>query len=813
MPSASAADLPLGDADPLPEHASVVVIGGGIMGCSVLYHLAKEGVGDALMLERNKLGSGTTWHSAAQVRALRSSENLTRLMRYSIDLYARIQEETGQSAGWRNTGSLSIACSHGRLAHLRRQEGLAKLYGVRARPADAGEIREKWPLANADDVIGATWSPDDGRVGPSDACAALIKGAVAGGAKVAEDAPVTGILTRSGKIAGVETPRGAVRCDAVALCAGLWSRDAAAMAGASAPLWPCEHFYLLTAPHDGVPRDMPTLSDHDSHLYIRDDSGGLLVGCFEPNARAIDPRRLGQDFAFQLLPEDWDHFAPMMENAMRRVPLLAEAKAKAMINGPESFTPDGMFLLGEAAETDGLFLGCGMNSVGIASAGGAGFALARQIASGRAPMALPESAPARFSACWNSAAALAERAPETLGRHYEIACPGRQPRTARNLRLSPLHETWKAHGAQFGQFGGWERPLYFGGIGECLPTFERPAWHEQTGAEVMQAHERAAIFDVSMLGKIAVRGPGAESFLDRALSGDMQRPPGRVTYSLMLDESGGILGDLTALRLASDHYRLCTGTEAIGRDLAHLKKLARGCDVVIEDETDAWAMIALCGPGAAQVVAAAGAPELIRLPYFRCAAAAVGGKAVHASRMSYVGEFGWEIACAAEDAEAVCRALLEAGAAPAGLYAQSSMRIEKKFPAFGHDMDSDLTPLEAGLEFAVAWESPFAGREALLARKKEGARKRLIAIVLDDASAVPIGGEPVYANGAIAGKTTSAAFGFRLRKPAALALLDAQAAAPESRAIIDIAGSMFEGKVSDGAPFDPSGLRMRTLPA
>ena len=398
----------------LPSHASVVVIGGGVMGCSTLYHLAKAGVSDAVLLERHQLTSGTTWHSAAQVRALRSSRNLTDLIRYSISLYAGLEEETGQATGWIGKGSLSIATTGDRLVHVRRQEALAHLFGVRARSIPAGEAKERWPLMRAEDVIGAVWSPDDGRVGPSDLCAALVKGARTRGARIHEDTGVTGILTGGGRITGVETDRGAVRCDAIALCAGLWSRKVASMAGAEVPVWPCEHFYLLTQPIDGIEGHLPTLSDHDGHLYVRDDSGGLLIGCFEPLGKATDPDRLGEDFAFRLLPEDWDHFEPMMLNALHRLPALETAQVRMLLNGPESFTPDGAFLLGEAAETRGLFLGCGMNSVGVASAGGAGMALAHCIVHGHPPMDLHEVDPKRFPACFNSAAALAGRAPEVL---------------------------------------------------------------------------------------------------------------------------------------------------------------------------------------------------------------------------------------------------------------------------------------------------------------------------------------------------------------------------------------------------------------
>jgi len=520
----------------LPGHASVVLVGGGVMGCSTLYHLAKLGVGDAILLERNQLTSGTTWHSAAQVRALRSTRSMTELARYSISLYPELEQETGQATGWINKGSLSIATTPDRLVHIERQVALARMFGLTVSSVSPGEARAIWPHMNADDVIGAAWSPDDGRVSPSDLCAALVKGAKSRGAKIFEKTGVTGILTEGDRIIGLETSRGSIRTDAIALCTGLWSRDAAAMAGVDAPVWPCEHFYLLTKPIEGVTGNVPTLSDHDSHLYIRDDSGGLLVGCFEPMGKAIDPQTLGSDFAFQLLPEDWDHFEPMMINALHRLPALDTAEVKTLLNGPESFTPDGSFLLGEAAETRGLYLGCGMNSVGVATGGGAGMALAHNIVHGHMPMDLGEVDPARFAGCWNDAEALAQRVPEVLGRHYEITYPGSQWRTARDLRPTPLDAVWRAERAHFGQIHGWERPLYFEKTGEPALGFGKPAWFDNVADEAAHAHEGAALFDQSTLGKIAVKGPDAKRFLNRLCTADMHRPPGTVRFTLMLNQ-------------------------------------------------------------------------------------------------------------------------------------------------------------------------------------------------------------------------------------------------------------------------------------
>lgn len=796
----------------LPAYASVVVIGGGIMGCSTLYHLARQGVSDAILLERNELTSGTTWHSAAQVRALRSTRNLTELIRYSIGLYGRLQEETAQATGWINKGSISIATTPDRLTHIRRQEALSRLYGLRADFITAGEAKERWPLMNAEDVIGAVWSPDDGRVSPSDLCAALVKGARAAGGRIFERTAVEGIVTKDGRIAAVETARGKVKCDAVALCTGLWSRKAAALAGAQAPLWPCEHFYLLTRSVDGISGNLPTLSDHDSHLYIRDDSGGLLVGCFEPLGKAIDPDSLGEDFAFQLLPEDWDHFEPMMLNALHRLPALEHAEVRMLLNGPESFTPDGSFLLGETAETAGLYLGCGMNSVGVATGGGAGMALAHAITEGHLPFDLHEADPMRFPACFNSAEVLAARAPEVLGKHYEITYPQRQWSSARGLRKTPLHAQWSAAQAHFGQVAGFERPLYFRAEAEPRLTFGRPDWFEQVGAEVAQAHRGAAIFDQSTFGKISVTGPDAEAFLERICSNRMDRPPGRVAYTLMLNPRGGIESDLTVHRLAEESYRLFVGTAALKRDLAWLKRHRRDDEhVEITDESEDFAVLALMGPLAAAIAEQLGAGELNTLGYFRHMAAEIAGVTLRAARLSYVGESGWELTCAARDAERLYTSLRAAGARPAGALAQTAMRIEKRFLAYGHDIDTDVSPDDAGLGFALAAEKDFIGKAAVETQRARPSRRRLISILLDDAAAVPLGNEPVMVAGRIAGKTTSAAFGYRVGRPVALALIETDGIGDLEglRAEIDIAGEMWRGAVTPQAVFDPQGHRMK----
>ena len=798
-----------------PSHAQVVVIGGGVMGCSTLYHLAKLGVRDAVLLERHKLTCGTTWHSAAQVRQLRSTRNLTQLIKYSTELYAGLEAETGQATGWLKTGSLSIATNPDRLTHIRRQAALARAYDVPAEEVDVAEVARLWPLVETSDVVGAVYAPEDGRVNPSDLCLALTKGARSGGARIFEDTAVTGFRIENDRLVGVETDRGTIHCEAAVIAAGLWSRDLALKAGVIAPLLPCEHFYLLTMPMDGIDGHLPTLSDHDSHLYIRDEVGGLLVGCFEPEGKPLEPDELGEGFAFSLLPEDWDHFEPMMMNALHRIPALETAEARTLLNGPESFTPDGSFLLGETAEVRRLYLCCGLNSVGVATGGGAGRAIAEWVAGDAAPMDLHEVDPRRFCPAENAIEALRARAPEVLGEHYAISFPGREWMSARDLRRTPLHERFVAAGAHFGPRFGWERPLWFGAEGPPSLGFGRPAWFDQVGREVAAAHEAVALFDLSTYGKIRVTGPDAEAFLQRLCANDMSRPPGRVIYTALLNARGGFESDLTALRLAHDDYRLIVGTNAIRRDLSWLARHKMPDErVTLRDETEATAVLGVMGPKAAVLTERVGAEGLEGLGYFRHGPANLAGLSVTAARMSYVGAFGWEITLPAEQALALNDALVEVGRdlglRYAGANAQTAMRIEKRYPSFGHDIGPDDTPLEAGLDFAVKLDAgiDFIGRPALLEQRAQGLDRRLVSILLDDRDAEPLGHEPVYRGDALCGQVTSAAFGYRVDRPVALASL--REPVEGETVALDIAGERYAGRVSLEAVYDPKGTRLRS---
>ena len=810
----------------LPAAADVVVIGGGVMGCSTAYHLAKFGAGEVLLLEREQLTSGTSWHSAALVRQLRSSRNLTETIKYSAALYASLEAETGLSTGWLKTGSLSIATHADRLTHIKRQASLAQAFDVETHVIDAAEAGRLWPLMRTDDIVGAVFSPDDGRVNPTDLCAALAKGARNHGAQIAEGVRVTGFEQQNGRIAAVVTSAGRIECRAVALCAGLWSRELALLAGVAAPLHACEHFYLLTKPIDGIDGHLPTLSYHDGYLYIRDDVGGLLVGCFEPNPKALPLEALPENFAFDLLNEDWDHFEPMMQNALHRIPALETAEARMLLNGPESFTPDERFLLGEAPELGGFFLGCGMNSVGMASGGGAGKALAEWIIEGRPTTDLWPVDIRRFAPFQNNLKSLRERIPEVLGIHYTVAYPGREFDTARDLRVSPLHEAFAAKGARFGQRMGWERPNWFAPEGREIdetPTFGRPGWFDCVAAEHRAAREAVALFDQTSFAKLLIRGADAECFLQRVCANDVAVPPGRIVYTGLLNERGGYESDLTVQRLSGDAFMLITGAGQVTRDADWLRRQMTGEErLALTDVSGAEAVITVTGPRARELMQRVSPSDLSNeaFPYYTWQTLEIGYGTARAARLSYAGELGWELYVATDLARNVYAALVEAGAdlglTLGGSYALTSLRVEKAYRAWGHDLSPEETPFEAGLGFAVKLDKqiPFVGREALLRQRDAGVERRFMIFMLDDPGALPHGGEPIWLNGEIVGETTIGTFGHTLGQPLAMGYVrlngrSAAQVAAESGFEIDIALDRYRATATLNALYDPNGVRVK----
>ena len=812
--------------DAPPTQADTVVIGGGIIGCSTAYHLATGGCRDIVVLERSKLTSGTTWHSAALVRQLRSTIALTQLTQYSARLYASLAGETGQETGWHQCGSLSIATNADRHTHIRRQASLARAFGIEVHEVDRAEIQKLWPIANTDDVIGGVLSPSDGRVNPSDVCAALVKGAKAKGARICEDTPVTGFAIANGRVVGVKTDHGDIACGRVALCAGLWSREVAALAGVSAPLYACEHFALITKPIDGVSRGMPILGDHDAHMYIREESGGLLVGCFEPNAKPIATGDLPRDFSFDLLNEDWDHFEPIMEGALHRVPALHHAEARMLLNGPESFTPDNGFLLGEAPELGGFFLGCGMNSMGMASGGGVGRALAEWMLEGEATMDLWPIDVRRFGAVRYGLEALRERAAETLSLHYALSFPGREPATARNLRLTPVHERLAAKGAWFGARAGWERPNFFRIEGADKPPelrFGEPSWFGAVAGEHEAARHAVALFDQSPLGKLSVEGADAEPFLQRLCANDIGVEPGRAVYSPLLNRRGGYESDVVVLRLSETEFLLVTGTTQAGRDRHWLTThIGEDDRVAITDATAASAVLSVAGPRSRDLLRRVSAADFSNaaFPYFTHREIEVGDTVGRAARLSYVGELGWEIYVPAERAlglyDLLCEAGEEFGLRDAGTFAMAGLRLEKGYCAWGHDIGPDDTPLEAGNGFAVKPDKaiPFLGREAYLRQRDAGVAKRRVMVIAEDGDVFLQGGEPIVVDGGIVGHVTSAAYGHTVGASVGMGFVKLGGGTVEellsgARVEVEVACRRVAARALCEPPYDAEGKRSR----
>lgn len=812
--------------DSLPREARIVIIGGGVIGCSTAYHLAREGERDVVLLERSKLTSGTTWHSAAMVRQLRSTSSLTRLAQYSAQLYKSLEEETGLSSGWIGCGSLSIANNADRLHHIRRQASLARAFGIPVEEIGADEIKRLWPIAETSDLIAGILSPNDGRVTASDLCASLIRSASNNGVRVFEDTAVTGFRIENDRIAGVQTVSGPIACEAVVLCGGLWSRDLAALAGVSAPLYACEHYALITEPFDGIYPGMPILGDHDGHMYLRDEGGGLMVGTFEPNARPVDPQDLPNDFSFDLLPENWQQFEPIMAGAIHRIPALKTAGARMLLNGPESFTQDNAFLLGEAPELRGFFMCCGMNSVGVASSGGAGRALAEWVLAGEATMDLTAVDVRRFARVRNSLDLVRARSAEVLSSHYYVAYPGREMSSGRNLRLTPLHTKLVEHGANFDEVAGWERATWFAATGETVSkelTYARLAWHDCVAREHRATRNAVALFDQSPFGKLLVQGADATDFLQRVCAADMDVPPGRVIYTLMLNARGGIESDVIALRTAKDSYMLITGAARPVRDAHLLRRQLRDREfVTVTDMTSAYAVLGVMGPASRQLLKrlTPNALDNASFPYMSHREIDIAGTVARAARLSYAGELGWELHVPCEAALPLYDALREAGRdlglVNAGTMALAGLRLEKGACSFGHDIGPDDTPLEAGLAFTckLKGQHAFIGRDALERQREAGVLRRKVVLAAVDPDVQLLGNEPIFVDGEIVGHTTSAAYGHSVGRSVALGYVrlgerSFASVLSDANFEVEVALQRVPVKASRRALVDPDGSRLR----
>jgi heterotetrameric sarcosine oxidase gamma subunit len=813
----------------MTERARVVIIGGGVIGTSVAYHLTQMGWTDVLLLEQGQLSSGTTWHAAGLVGQLRASESGTRLVQYSTELYDSLEAETGLSAGFRRCGGVTVARTADRLTQLRRTAATAEAYELDCELLTPAQARDRYPVMQVDDLKGAIWLPGDGRANPTDLTAALARGARDRGAVIRERTRVTAILSDGGAVTGVRTDRGDVEAEVVVNCAGQWAKQVGALAGVTVPLHSAEHFYVVTDQVDGVHRDLPVLRDPDGYTYFKEEVGGLVVGGFEPDAKPwVAPDALPYPFEFQLLDEDWDHFAILMDSAVHRIPVLAQTGIKKFYNGPESFTPDNQFILGEAPELRNFFVGAGFNSVGIASAGGAGRALAEWIVAGEPVMDLTSVDIRRFARFNGNNQWLHDRVSEVLGLHYAIPWPNRELTTARPFRRSPAYHLLKEANACFGSRMGWERANFFAPPGQ--PPDIEYGWGQQNWQPWSSAEQRAtrggvAVFDQTSFSKYLVTGPDAEQALQWLCTADIGVPPGRTVYTGMLNARGTYEADITVTRVSPDQFLLVSSAATTERDQDHItRRMPSGCVASVVDVTSAYAVYGVMGPRSRDLLARLSRADFSdeAFPFGTSREIDLGYATVRATRITYVGELGWELYVPAEFAVGAYEDLVAVGAAfglvNAGYYAIESLRLEKAYRAFGRELTPDYNPVEAGLLFACKLKTGigFLGREAVEKARAAGPRRRLVSLVLAGQDAMIWGGELVLRDGVAVGQVTSGAWGEAVGGCVGLAYIrqpDGGVVTPDwTRAgayQVNVGGTLYPATVHLRPPFDPAGDRIK----
>ena len=808
----------------VPSHARVVIVGGGVAGCSVAYHLTKLGWTDVVLLERKRLTSGTTWHAAGLIAQLRASKNMTRLAKYSQELYSELEAETGIATGFRRCGSITMALTEARREEVLRQASMARAFGVEVEEITDTEVKSRYPHVNTEGMTAAVYLPLDGQGDPANIAMAMAKGARQRGAKVIEKVKVTGVNQEGGRVTGVSWDQGGetgtITCDHVVNCAGMWARDFGAMAGVNVPLQACEHFYIVT---ENIPNltQLPVLRVPDECAYYKEDAGKILLGAFEPVAKPWGP--IPEDFEFDQLPEDFDHFEPILEQAIERVPMLAEAGIHTFFNGPESFTPDDAYHLGPAPNLDGYWVAAGFNSIGIQSAGGAGMALAHWMDTGLAPFDIGDVDIQRAQPFQRNKRYLKTRASETLGLLYADHFPYRQKATARGIRRSPLHEHLKAQGAVFGEFAGWERANWFANPGQA-PEYDyswgRQNWFDNQRAEHEAVREGVGLYDMSSFGKIRVEGRDAEAFLNFVAGGDMSVPVGRIVYSQLLNANAGIEADVTITRLSETAYLIVTPAATLIRDLAWLHRHKGNHSVVLTDMTAAEAVICVMGPKSRDVMRAVSPADWSgnAFPFGWAREIEIGMGLARAHRVTYVGELGWELYVSTDQAAHVFETLLEAGAAHGmklcGLHMMDSCRIEKGFRHFGHDITGEDHVLEAGLGFAVKTAKPdFIGRDAVLRRKDEGLQSRLLQFQLTEPEPLLFHAEPILRDGEIVGYITSGNYGHTLGASIGMGYVPCPGEAAEdvlsSSYEIEVAGDRIAATPSLKPLYDPKSERVK----
>ncbi|MBY4588621.1 MULTISPECIES: GcvT family protein [Rhizobium] len=762
----------------LPKTAKAVVIGGGIIGCSTAYHLGKLGWTDTVLLERKKLTSGTTFHAAGLVGQLRSSANITQLLGYSVDLYKRLEEETGLGTGWKMNGGLRLACNEERWTEVKRQATTAQSFGLEMQLLTPQEAFDLWPLMTIDDLVGAAFLPTDGQANPSDITQALAKGARMCGVSIFEDTEVLDLEIDKGRILSVITAEGRIECERVVVCAGQWTRAFAARFGVNVPLVSVEHQYIITESF-GVPSNLPTLRDPDRLTYYKEEVGGIVMGGYEPNPIAWAEKGIPEGFHYTLLDSNFDHFEQIMEQALGRVPALENVGVKQLLNGPESFTPDGNFILGEAPELKNFFVGAGFNAFGIASAGGAGMALAEWVTKGEPPYDLWPVDIRRFGRPHFDTDWVRTRTLEAYGKHYTMAWPFEEHSSGRPCRKSPLYDRLKAQGACFGEKLGWERPNWFADLfaneePRDIYSYGRQNWFEAVGREHKAVREAAVIFDQTSFAKFVLKGSDAEAALSWIASNDVARPVGSLIYTQMLNDKGGIECDLTVARIAEDEYYIVTGTGFATHDFNWIaRNIPAEMHAELVDVTSAYCVLSLMGPNARAVLEQVTGSDVSNaaFPFGQVRTIGISGCPVRALRITYVGELGYELHIPIEYATTVYDVLMasggELGLVNAGYRAIESCRLEKGYRAWGSDIGPDHTPVEAGLGWAVKIRTniPFRGREAIERQLSGGVKKRLACFVPDDPDTVLLGRETIYRDGKRVGWLSSGGFGYTLGKP------------------------------------------------
>jgi len=804
----------------MDRYAQVVIVGGGIAGASTAYHLAKHGCTDVVLLEQGKLTCGTTWHAAGLVGQLRATRNATRMSQYGIELYSTLEAETGLATGWKQCGSVNVAKTPARLKLLKRQMARAKSFGIDFEfitPTEAGKI---YPILRTDDLSGAVWIPGDGKTNPTDLTQSLAKGARMHGVRIIEETAVTGVITENGAVAGVRwrnaEGEGELRCETLVNCAGQWARDFGRMAGVSVPLFAAEHFYIVTKPIAGVHPNLPVMRDPDGYIYYKEEVGGLVMGGFEPVAKPWNVAAIPDKFEFQLLPEDWDQFEILMTNAIHRTPCLETAEVRMLLNGPESFTLDGNFLLGEAPELRRYFVCAGFNSAGIANAGGAGRLVAEWIIGGEAPLDLWDVDIRRFAPFHSNRRHLFDRTSETLGLHYAMRWPREELATVRPLRRSPLYDRLKGKRAVFGSKMNWERANYFlpAGATEPAPTLDRPGWLPYVIEEQRATREDVVVFDQTSFAKFMFKGRDALSVLQRLCANDIDVAQGRMVYTALLNERGGFESDLTITRLAPDTFFILTGSAQATRDADWINRHLRpDAFAALVDVTSAYSVISVMGPKSAALLGRLSSNDIGKeaLPFSATRDIDIGYARVRAARMSYVGGPGYELVVPVDQCVTLYEALFSAGddlgLRDAGYYTIDALRIEAGRRAWGAELGPDETPWEAGLAYAVKLDKTldFIGKTALLRQRDAPTPKRLLLFSFHDPDAFAWGGEPILMDGRSVGELTSA--GYSRKHARMLAMGYVRTAAPMAEAellaarfAIDVAGVLYP--VSARAKFD-----------